>query len=325
MQFFPVKRMLIAVAVLSTVIMSGCKIATYTHVDQVIAPRFSIPADMRSVNLLDRSVSPYTASKTTLPTPTDKARTTMLNSVLSGLPVSSKRILQPLKEGRENGPATEIKKTGIREVASGAGGLLSLEQYEFSETRTYKDITKETRDPSGRKVTIPAVQGTRQVYLRTYWRLYDVRSGSVIYKIPQFSENIYETEGLTRAAVNAQMDTTNIVTVATLSQKLSSELIRDINPEHIKSYWTYYIKGHDIISRSGRMIEMEDFAGAVSFLSQNIRVIESEKLRLRASYNLIVAYYFNGQKDKALQLAGHEYNKTGKYEFKSLYDKIYSR
>ncbi len=325
MTHFQPTKLLFLLTVLTGILLQGCKTATYSHVDQVIAPKYSIPAGMNSVNLIDRSVDRLTASKSTAASPTDNARNSMINSVKNGLPVSAKRVLQSLKDGRENGPAAEIMKSRIKEIASGADGLFSLEQYEFTETRTYKDISKETKDLSGKKVIVPAVLGSRKVYLRTYWRLYDARSGSVVYKIPQYTENIYEVEGLSRAAVNAQMDTTNIVNVSTLSQKLSSELIKDINPEHIKSYWTYYVKGHDVISRSGRMIELEDFSGAVNYLNQNIRSIQSEKMQSRANYNLILAYYFNSQRDKALQLTGLEYNKTGRSEFKSLYDKIYSR
>jgi hypothetical protein len=75
---------------------------------------------------------------------------------------------------------------------------------------------------------------------------------------PQYTENSYETEGLTRQSVNLQMDTTQVVTASTLAKKLSAALIKDINPMELTSQWQYYTKGNDIIKKSAKMIKLSD-------------------------------------------------------------------
>lgn len=307
---------------------SSCKMATYTHVDAVIPPKYKLPAHIATVNVIDRSVEKtgFSSSKTdAVITATDEARNAMLSDIRSGLPVTGARILKVQKDGKVEGPATEIPGAKMSEYASGADGLLALEEFDFTETRTYKDIKKDQLDASGKKYTIEAVAGKRLIYLRTYWRLYDVKMGSVVLKVPQYTENSFETEGLTRQGINAQMDTADIVTASTLARKLSRDLIRDINPQQVKSRWNYYTKGHDVIRHSAKLIGAGDFRNAVTYLAQNIKTISEEKARSRASYNLVLSYYFNKQREQALQLAAYEYNRNGRSEFKELYDKIYVR
>ena len=60
-------------------------------------------------------------------------------------------------------------------------------------------------------------------------------------------------------------------------------------------------------------------------MQQNIWVFRLKTLvnlsiLARAYYNLVVAYYFNNQRDKALQMAAYQYTRTNGFEFKKLYD-----
>lgn len=310
------------------ILITGCKTATYSHVDAVLDPKYKIPQHISTIGVMDRSVmkTGNTPGKSTgIVTTTDEAKNVLLNDIKNGIPVKGAKLERPRRDGKENGPADQIKSTQIKEYANTLDGLFCLEEFDFTEQRTYKDIKKEQLDPSGKKYVIAAVAGTRIIYLRTYWRLYDGKSGQVLMTIPQYTENSFETEGLNRQGVNAQMDTTNIVTVSTLSRQLSRNLIRDINPEPIRSHWMYYRKGNETIQRSSKLIESGDFRSAVEFLSQKSKALKEDKMKSRINYNLALSYYFNKQKDLALQLAAHEYNRTGKREFKELYDKIYMR
>lgn len=305
----------------------GCKTSTLTQVDKVIAPRYQLPSHLNSIALIDRSVEKtgFSNSMKDVITPADQARIDYINAIKSGLPVSSKKVLSPLNEGRKDGVAEKMDQKRLQEIAGNMVGVLSLEQFEFSETRTYKDIKKSQLDPYGKKYTIIAVSGKREISLKTYWRLYEVKSGTVLLTFPQYTENTYETEGLDRQSVNLQMDTTEVVTASTLGRKLSAVFIRDINPEEIKSYWDFYVKGDEIVKNSGKLIKKSDFRNAVEYLTSNIGSIEKQKNISRANHNLIIAYYFNDQRDKALRLAAYQYNLTGRYEFKELYDKMYTR
>ena len=283
---------------------------------------------MMTVKLMDRSIvktGNTPIGQTAIITITDEAKNKMLNDVKNGIPVSNVKLEKARREGKEEGPADVIRPDLISEYAGNADGIFSLEEFDFTEQRTYKDIKKEQLDPSGKKYVIAAVAGTRLIYLRTYWRLYDGKTGKVLMTLPQYTENTFETEGLSRQGVNATMDTTNLVTVSTLTRQLSGNLIKDINPEPIKSHWVYYKKGHESIVHSANLIEKGDFRTAVQYLTVQVKSIEVDKFRIRANYNLVVSLYFNKQKDAALQLAAYEYNRTGKQEFKELYDKIYMR
>jgi len=321
-----IRKLRLSSLIIFLLALTSCKTAYFTHVDEVVPPKKPIPAHILSIHVIDRSIekSGY-STKSDLLTETDKTRNSYINSILYGLPVSTKKSLPPRHEGVADGIAPIINSIDLSKIASGADGLLSLDQFELTETRTYKDIKKNQLDPSGNKYTIEAVSGKRLISLRTYWRLYDVKTNQVIMNFPQYTENSYETEGLTRQSVNLQMDTTQVVTASTLAKKLSTALIKDINPMELTSHWQYYTKGNDIIKKSAKMIKLSDFRNVVDYLSVQVKNIAEPKYLARANYNLAVAYYFNGQRDKALQLAGYEYNRTGKREFKELYDKIYAR
>ena len=283
---------------------------------------------MMTVKVMDRSIVKTNNSpsrSTAIVTASDEAKNNMVNEVKNGIPVASVKLEKSLRDGKEDGPADPIRPGIIAEYSANSDGLFCLEEFDFTEQRTYKDIKKEQLDPAGKKYIIEAVAGTRLIYLRTYWRLYDGKTGRIVMTVPQYTENTFETEGLSRQGVNVQMDTTNIVTASTLSRQLSRSLIKDINPEPVRSTWDYYIKGNDHIVRSANMIAKGDFRSSVNYLTQNVKSIKEDKYRIRANYNLVISYYFNKQKDQALQLAAHEYNRTGKGEFKNLYDKIYAR
>jgi hypothetical protein len=306
----------------------SCKTATYTNVDKVLPPKYTLPTNMLTLRIVDRSASnkgnssqKYGSTISMI----DAARNTMISEIKNGMPLSNVKVDAPRMDGHPERSAELIKPRNIASYSNGSDGLLCLEQYDFQEQRNYKDIRKNQLDKDGRTYTIDAVAATRLIYLRTLWRMYDGKTGQVIIEIPQYSEDKYETEGLTRQGVNAHLDTTETVTVSTLSRQLSRSIINDINPKEITSSWTYYKKGNSVIESSASMIRKGDFRNAVDYLKGNIKSITSEKLKFRANYNLITSYYFNRQKEEALRLAAFEYNRTNEEEFKELYDRIYVR
>lgn len=321
-----IRKLRLSSLIIFLLALTSCKTAYFTHVDEVVPPKKPIPAHILSIHVIDRSIekSGY-STKSDLLTETDKTRNSYINSILYGLPVSTKKSLPPRHDGVVDGIAPMIHSIEVPKIAAGADALLSLDQFELTETRTYKDIKKNQLDPSGNKYTIEAVSGKRLISLRTNWRLYDVKTNQMIMNFPQYTENSYETEGLTRQSVNLQMDTTQVVTASTLAKKLSAALIKDINPMELTSQWQYYTKGNDIIKKSAKMIKLSDFRNAAEYLSVQVKNIGEPKYLARAYYNLVVAYYFNNQRDKALQMAAYQYNQTNRFEFKELYDKIYAR
>lgn len=296
--------------------------------DAVLPPKIKLPEQMKVIGVMDRSqvkLSDKRSGSGSEVSAIDAARNTMINDIKNGLPLAEVRLEKPRPDGHTRRSAEPIRPENIRSYANNADGLFCLDEYDFQEQRNYKDIRKNQLDKDGKTYTIDAVAATRLIYLRTLWRLYDGRTGQVMLEIPQYSEDKYETEGLTRQGVNAHLDTTETVTPSTLSRQLSRSIIQDINPKEITSSWKYYRKGHDVIENSASYIKRGEFRNAVEYLSKNVKTISSEKLKLRASYNLIVAYYFNRQREEALRLATYEYNRTNKKEFRELYDKIYIR
>ncbi len=309
-------------------LLNSCKTATYTNVDKVLPPVYTLPTQIMTLNLMDRSmvgngITPpkYGSSLSVI----DNARNRMITEIKNGMPVSNAKILAARADGHPTRTADMIKPKNITAYSNNSDGLFCLEQFDFQEQRNYKDIRKNQLDKDGKSYTIDAVSATRLIYLRTFWRLYDGKTGQILMEIPQYTEDKFETEGLSRQGVNAYLDTTETVTVSTLSKQLSRSLIQDINPKQVTSSWTYYKKGNAIIESSAALIKNGDFRNATTYLANNVKSISAEKLKLRANINLITSYYFNKQKDEALQLAAFEYNRTNKREFRELYDKIYIR
>lgn len=296
--------------------------------DAVLPPKIMMPEYIKVLGVMDRSqtkINVKGSGSGSEVSAIDAARNAMVNDIKNGLPVAEVRLEKPRPDGHPKRSAEPIRPGNIRSYANNAEGLFCLDEYDFQEQRNYKDIRKNQLDKDGKTYTIDAVEATRLIYLRTLWRLYDGRTGQIVLEIPQYSEDKYETEGLTRQGVNAHLDTTETVTPSTLSRQLSRSIIQDINPKEITSSWKYYRKGNEVIEVSASYIKRGEFRPVVEYLNKNINTISSEKLRLRSSYNLIVAYYFNRQKDEALKLASYEFNRTNKKEFRELYDKIYIR
>ena len=189
--------------------------------------------------------------------------------------------------------------------ANGIEVLFSLAFYDTDTQVSYNMTTMEIPNPLGTKMTVPAHEVTLNTLIRSGWRIYDVRSRTIL------DEYIFNDPVLSRGTGINPVKALEAIknrdeTVVQSSKDMGFSYSQRLLPYRTRVTRDYFVAGTDNFKTGKRRAQTGDWDGAAQLWEMELGN-PSPKIAGRACYNMAIINEINGDLPTAIDWASKSY------------------
>ena len=316
-RFFPLY--LLAAFLLSAVIFDSCKMA-HTNLNVLQPADIMLPQSFQKFVLADRTRPAKGNGQQAL---------NVLEGILTGEGAfqdkwAAEDCIEGLRQKLLQTPRysvtvasvdTALKGTGRRQtmppldwatVAKMVGndtttGLIVLEAFD-SNTNLFNEVVQTTqRGANGENIQVPEYRAHGRIDVYCVWRIYDLKTKTIVDQFTQESQQQFDGSGPTQAAAEAKLPSRRDM-VSRAGVAAGMQYGHRISPQWVLVSRDYYKKGSPTLKATAKLVRYNNWKQATDNWNKE-STSSDPKVARRASYNMALAAEQNGQLDLALQWA----------------------
>ena len=189
--------------------------------------------------------------------------------------------------------------------ANGIDILFSLAFYDTDTQVSYNMTTMEIPNPVGVKVTVPAHGITLNTLIKNGWRIYDIRSRTILDEYIFNDPILSQGKGINPAKALEAIKNRD-ETVIQSSRNMGSSYSQRLLPYSTRVTRDYFVKGTDNFKIGKRKAQTGDWDGAAQLWEKEL-TNPSPKIAGRACYNMAIINEINGDLSTAINWASQSY------------------
>jgi hypothetical protein len=182
-----------------------------------------------------------------------------------------------------------------------ATGLVVLEAFD-SNTNLFKEVVNVTqRGANGENIQVPEYRAHGRVDVYCVWRIYDLKTKTIVDQYTQESFQQFDGTGPTEADAYSRLPSRRDMT-SRAGVTAGIAYGHRISPQWIWVTRSYYRKGSPKMKEASRLVRYNGWQRATDIWNAEA-TSSNPKVARRASYNMALAAEQNGQLDLAIQWA----------------------
>lgn len=191
----------------------------------------------------------------------------------------------------------------------GADALVTLETFDSNSNLTNAIVPVQQRANDGSTITVNEFHAKARVNVMSTWRVYDVKTKSIIDEFTQSSDQMFEGVGRNEAEATGKLPAKQNM-VSRAGVHAGNEYGFRIAPQWIWVTRDYYTKKGDEMKMAGRYARANQWDKAADIWEKKASGSD-RKTAGRASYDMAVAAEVNGNLEQALDWAKKSYTQFG--------------
>ncbi len=189
--------------------------------------------------------------------------------------------------------------------ANGVDVLFSLAFYDTDTQVSYNMTTMEVPNPFGVKVAVPAHEVTLNTAINNGWRIYDVRSKTVLDEYVFNQGVVSQGKGINPVKALEAIKNRD-ETVVQSSKNMGSSYSQRLFPYSTRIARDYFVRGTDNFKIGKRRAQTGDWDGAAQLWEKEL-TNPNPKIAGRACYNMAIINEINGDLPTAMDWASKSY------------------
>lgn len=189
--------------------------------------------------------------------------------------------------------------------ANGIDLLFSLAFYDTETQISYSMTTMEIPNPVGVKIAVPAHEVTLNTLIKNGWRIYDVRSRSILDEYIFHDPILSQGKGINPVKALEAIKNRD-ETVVQNSRNMGYGYGQRLLPFSTRITRDYFVKGTDNFKIGKRRAQTGDWDGAAQLWEKEL-INPSPKIAGRACYNMAIINEINGDLPTAIKWASKAY------------------
>jgi hypothetical protein len=179
--------------------------------------------------------------------------------------------------------------------------LVVLEAFD-SNTNLFNEVVQTTqRGPDGANVQVPEYRAHGKIQVYTVWRVYDLKTKTIVDQFSQESWQQYDGTGRTLSEAESRLPSRSDMT-SRAGVHAGQQYGHRISPQYIWVGRDYYRKGSPELKQGARYAKFKNWKLASDVWNKGAQSSDPKQSR-RASYNMALAAEVAGDLDLAIQWA----------------------
>ncbi len=193
-------------------------------------------------------------------------------------------------------------KTVARMVGNDTStALIVLESFD-SNTNLFNEVVQTTqRGPDGSNIQVPEHRAHGRVDVYCVWRIYDLKSKTIVDQYSQESRQQFDGAGPTLAVAESKLPSRRDMT-SRAGVYAGKQYAHRISPQWIWVNRSYYKKGSPQLKSAHKLVRYKNWETVTDMWNKEASSSDP-KVAMRASYNMALAAEQAGQLDLALEWA----------------------
>lgn len=281
---------------LSTLLFCCASTEQVTWKTGVTQAEIELPADAKTVTILNRIRLAYLYNKTNS-TVLNPNNLNVVNGALAGVKnrLNSQQYLRII-ETNSSYPVTANGKfpqllnvSDVRNVARGGDLVLVLAMFNQSITDDYKIEIRRENLGNNTYREVDHFIGRRSIPVKLGWRLYDAKTGNLIDQWEQKEEYYYEAESRVRLGATSLLDANYQKELNNLGNKHGLRYAIRISPtSHIRTM-KIYTSGSAALTEGARFAKADEWENAVKTWVSDVRIETKGRAKAMLYHNLAIS------------------------------------